>query len=176
MLAKIKRVMWGILGADDAPERIASGVAVGIWIGFTPTVGIHTLLTVALALVLRANATVAVSCMLLVTMPYLTIPRYWLFYAVGSSLVGGPDLDWQWFEQLFEGPGSGGWLAYWQFADRRLLAIIGPLLLGSFLVATPISVIAYWFTFLAVVHHRARQAARSTDAAGKDSQPSGPRE
>lgn len=42
-------VKFRILHVDDTPQRIARGVAVGVWIAFTPLLGLHMILALAIA-------------------------------------------------------------------------------------------------------------------------------
>jgi uncharacterized protein len=76
-----------ILHADDTPHRIALGVGIGVFVAFTPTVGIQMVIAVALAAIFRANKAVCVP-MVWITNP-ATIPViYTLSYQLGSSLLG----------------------------------------------------------------------------------------
>lgn len=44
-----------VLRLDEEPRRIAAGLAVGVFISFTPYYGLHTLLVLALATLFRLN-------------------------------------------------------------------------------------------------------------------------
>ena len=48
-------VVYGVLHADDTPHRIALGVAIGIFVTFTPTLGFQMILVAVIATLLRAN-------------------------------------------------------------------------------------------------------------------------
>ncbi|NIA16997.1 MAG: DUF2062 domain-containing protein [Planctomycetes bacterium] len=46
---------YRVLHIDDSPHRIALGLAIGLFISFSPIVGIHLPLVIILALLLKAN-------------------------------------------------------------------------------------------------------------------------
>jgi hypothetical protein len=46
---------YKILHIDDSPQKIALGLAIGLFIAWTPLLGLHILLVVALSVLLRAN-------------------------------------------------------------------------------------------------------------------------
>ncbi len=49
-----------LLAIRDTPDAIAGGVAIGIFIGFTPLIGLKTALTILFALLTRCNILAAV--------------------------------------------------------------------------------------------------------------------
>ena len=49
-----------LLAIRDTPEAIAGGVAIGIFIGFTPLFGLKTVLTILFAWLTRSNIIAAV--------------------------------------------------------------------------------------------------------------------
>lgn len=84
---KIRRlVVHNVLHADDTPHRIAWGVAIGVFVGFTPTVGIQMVLAVALATALRGNKVVCIP-MVWITNPVTLLPIYALCHRLGSGLL-----------------------------------------------------------------------------------------
>jgi len=112
------------------PEAAARGIAMGLFIALTPTVGMQTLLLVGLCMVSRANflAAFAVSW---VANPFTIGPLYWLFHKLGESV----------FEALFSGlwPLSPGFVD--GLGDEILYMAI-----GSVLVAVPAAIAGYWVT------------------------------
>ena len=58
---KIKRFfIYRVLGLNDTPHRIALGLAIGIFVTWTPTIGFQMVLTVVLSTLFRANKFVGV--------------------------------------------------------------------------------------------------------------------
>ncbi len=78
-------LIHNVLHADDTPHRIAWGVAIGVFIAFTPTVGIQMFLAVAIAAALRANKVVCIP-MVWITNPVTILPIYALCHRLGSGL------------------------------------------------------------------------------------------
>ena len=75
----------------DTPHAIAGGVAIGVFIGFTPLFGIKTLLSLAIAYLLRCNpiaAVIAVSLHDVVTPLWPFLLR--LEYDIGFWLLSNP--------------------------------------------------------------------------------------
>lgn len=69
------------------PHYIAVGMAIGVFIGITPTIPLHTVTAVALAFVLRGSKPAAIIGVW-VANP-ITIPLfYWASYEVGMFLLG----------------------------------------------------------------------------------------
>ncbi len=83
---KLRRLfIHNVLHADDTPHRIALGLAIGIFIGLTPTVGFQMVIAVAAAL--RANKVVCIP-MVWITNPVTLIPIYALCHKLGAGLLG----------------------------------------------------------------------------------------
>jgi len=71
-----------------APEHIALSLAIGIFVGVTPTIPFHTVIILVLVLLFRRNFTAAWLGSWLVSNP-LTIPVFYLSqYHLGKRLLG----------------------------------------------------------------------------------------
>ena len=68
-------VLHDILHADDPPHRLALGVAIGMFVTFTPTVGLQMVLVGVLAWLLRANKLVGLPVVWL-SNPATVVPIY----------------------------------------------------------------------------------------------------
>lgn len=81
------RIFDYLVRLNGSPEQIAWGLALGLFVAMTPTVGLQMLIAVSIAGLLRVNkASAALGVWL--TNP-LTIPFfYWLTYYVGSRILG----------------------------------------------------------------------------------------
>jgi hypothetical protein len=79
-----------LLALDDPPERTALAFSVGVFIAFSPFLGLHTIMATVLALVFRFNK-VAIYSGTFVNNPFLTlVPIILASYAVGAFLMGRP--------------------------------------------------------------------------------------
>ena len=78
----IRRWMDVLLHIQDTPERTAAAFALGVFFGFSPFLGLHTLLGIAFAFLLNLNR---VSVMLGV---YSNLPWFLAPYYVGATMLG----------------------------------------------------------------------------------------
>ena len=75
-----------ILHANDSPHRIAMGAAVGLFVAWTPALGLHMLMALALTILLRANKFVAIACVW-VSNPFTVIAIYYPNYLLGKTVL-----------------------------------------------------------------------------------------
>lgn len=154
MRRKLKNIGKTLLLLNDTPHRIALGMAIGLLIAWTPTVGIQTLLALPLAWLLRANLVAAVIGIYL-SNPVTFLPMYWLQFRVGAGIIrDAPTIEE--FRQLM---GRASW-SEWTFmmttlGGRTLLAmLVGGLLLGV-LTAIP----GYYSTHWVIRRYRREQTS-----------------
>lgn len=79
----IKKLLW----IDDTPERTALAFSVGIFLGFSPFLGFHTLAGIAIAFLFRLNR-VAVLLGVWSNTPWWFIPYYMIATWVGTKVIG----------------------------------------------------------------------------------------
>ena len=135
----------------DTPHAIAGGVAIGVFIGFTPLFGIKTLLSLAIAYLLRCNpiaAVIAVSLHDVVTPLWPFLLR--LEYDIGFWLLSNPhhfpprmEMHHIHVSEMLK------WTTFFHVGF--------PLLLGSLFLAAP-SALIFYFVLLAIL--KAREARR----------------
>ncbi len=79
-----------LLALDDPPERTALAFSIGVFIAFSPFLGLHTIMATVVAFAFRFNK-VAVYSGTFVNNPFLTlVPIILASYAVGAFLTGRP--------------------------------------------------------------------------------------
>lgn len=79
-----------LLALDDPPERTALAFSVGIFIAFSPFLGLHTIMATVLAFAFRFNK-VAIYAGTFVNNPFLTlVPITVASYALGALVMGRP--------------------------------------------------------------------------------------
>jgi len=77
-----------LISLKGKPRDLAFGLAIGVFIGVTPTIPFHTLLIVLLCFVLKKNITAAYLGSWLISNP-LTIPFFYVSqYRLGKFLLG----------------------------------------------------------------------------------------
>jgi uncharacterized protein (DUF2062 family) len=130
---------WNKLkGLEDTPRAVAVGVAAGIFFGFTPLVGLKTLLAIGVAWLLGGNrlaAAVAVTLhdVLLPLMPVLLRWEYDLgYWTLSHPHEGPPSID------LALRLHPSDWLHWATF-----LTVGRPVLLGSLFFSTPACAVSF---------------------------------
>jgi hypothetical protein len=131
-----------LLAVDDPPERTALAFSVGVFIAFSPLLGLHTIMATALAFAFRFNK-IAIYTGTFINNPFLTlVPIIVASYAVGALLMGRP-------VSLPEG--ALGLLrephlltaAYWRQLFDHLWDVVLPFSLGGTVLSVVCSLAAY---------------------------------
>lgn len=84
----LSRRITAVLHLDDAPSKIALGLAVGVFIGCTPLYGLHTLLALVVAFALRVNKVATVTGAWF-NLPWIAPFVYGLSLKVGEFILSG---------------------------------------------------------------------------------------
>jgi uncharacterized protein (DUF2062 family) len=131
-----------LLHIEDTPQRTAAAFALGVFFGFSPFLGLHTLLGILFAFLLKVNR-VAVLLGVYANLPWIIAPYYAFATMAGAFITGTPvpeGLRSQ-LSGLFELSALGG--EFW----RRLITILKPLLwpytVGSTFGALALAALAY---------------------------------
>jgi uncharacterized protein (DUF2062 family) len=86
-LDRLKRFLkFRVLHVNDSLHRIAMGVALGLFIAWTPALGFHIFLVLGLAVLLRANKFVAL-VFIWVNNPFTLIAIYYPNYLLGRTIM-----------------------------------------------------------------------------------------
>ena len=85
--ALIRRWLDVLLHIDDTPERTAAAFALGVFLGFSPFLGLHTLLGILFAFLLNLNR-VAVLLGVYSNLPWVIAPYYTFVTAAGTKITG----------------------------------------------------------------------------------------
>ncbi len=128
------------LRLKDTPGSLARGVAVGMFFGFVPLVGLKTLLALGLTRFFRGNLLAAAITVTLhdVLLPIAPILLRWE-YDLGFWLLSHPHILPPHFRLQQHSVGS--WLHWSTF-----LTVGRPLLVGSLVFALPAALLSYYLT------------------------------
>jgi len=148
-----------LLAVDDPPERTALAFSVGVFIAFSPFLGLHTIMATLIAFLFRFNK-VAIYAGTFVNNPFLTlVPIIAASYALGALLMGRPlslpDEGWQ----LLREPHLLT-AAYWRQLFTHLRDIVLPFSIGGMVLSIVLSLAAYPVTLKLL---RARQGNKQRD-------------
>jgi uncharacterized protein (DUF2062 family) len=83
----IRRWFDRLLHIDDTPERTAAAFALGVFFGFSPFLGLHTLLGILFAFLLNLNR-VSVLLGVYSNLPWFLGPYYVVATMVGAQITG----------------------------------------------------------------------------------------
>ena len=132
-----------------SPQAIAGGFSLGLFLAFTPTVGVQLIIAVFLATIFKLSRPAAMLAVM-VTNP-LTIPPLFTFnYWVGKLFFEGPSVR-EVYGHLLGIAAEMAKMNIWQVGDQiKAFAGIGqdmliPLIFGSFLVACLVGALSYIF-------------------------------
>jgi len=128
------------------PRKLAWGMALGVFIGITPTVPFHTILALTLAPLLRISM-VTTYLGIWVMNPLTMGPLYWAAYKVGKLLLAQhrPDI-----------PAVLDFQARLHILWHNGLA----LQLGGVIIALPPAILSYFLTLWVVQRYRQRKAQK----------------
>jgi uncharacterized protein (DUF2062 family) len=147
----VRKFAEKLLHINDTPERTAAAFALGVTIGFSPPLGLHTVIGLGLAFALNLNR-VAVLVGLYVHLPWFIGPYYAGTTALGAWLTGS-HMPSDFLQQL-----EHTWhLPTWRGRLDAAMVLLKPLLpayvLGSSIACLALGGIAYP-TSLAFIRRR----------------------
>ncbi|MCX8031395.1 MAG: DUF2062 domain-containing protein [Thermodesulfovibrionales bacterium] len=87
ILAIRDRIKYIITFSNDTPQRVAFSFAIGVFIGMSPFLGLHTVLGIAVAWLCNLNKFVTIAGVY-VTNPWTIIPIYTFATWVGAEIIG----------------------------------------------------------------------------------------
>jgi len=140
-LKMVKNQIRRFIALDDTPERIALAFSIGVFISFSPLLGLHTVLGMSIAVFFGLNR-IAVFTGLWINNPWTLLPIYSAATYVGQKLAGFPGVSlpaFRWHELWH--------VRYWlgMVQDWRILK---PLFLGSTVISIIAGGLAYAITLL----------------------------
>ncbi len=144
------------------PKNIARGVALGTFIGITPTMPFHTVATILIAPLIRANLIGAFIAGWAVCNPLTYFLQYYLSWRIGTALTPY-DLSWERIHQVMEVIFSGAGIKVILTALSSLGGeAIVVMCLGGVILATPFTALAYALTFRFFTRRRQRHGPSRT--------------
>jgi hypothetical protein len=158
----LRKVFRRVVYSRSSTQSIAAGVALGVFVGLTPTVGFQMVIAALLATILGVNRLAAV-LPVWITNPFTIAPIYYFEYRVGSWVwpaEEGPHIVGR-LEALAEKLGAVTISDVWGSMGSALAAmghlgaeILVPLILGSLVVGVVCAAAAYPATLWAVARIR----------------------
>jgi len=150
MTGRLGRALNALLLLEDTPERIALAFAIGVWIAFSPLLGIHTGLALGLAFLFRLSRA-AMLFGAYINNPWTIAPMYTAGTLLGSWLLGDSpngisSIAW-------EAEGDAFYTSLWQ----GLQPYIWPYLVGNTVLGVLAAIPAYFLLRAVLRRRRARR-------------------
>jgi uncharacterized protein (DUF2062 family) len=139
----LRRWLGALLHIQDTPRRTAAAFALGVFFGFSPFLGLHTLLGILFAFLLNLNR-VAVLLGVYSNLPFIVAP----YYAFATIVIGAP------LTRTRIPPGLRGQLValfseslvqrqFWHDVGTMLKPFLWPYTIGSLVGALVLAALAY---------------------------------
>jgi uncharacterized protein (TIGR03546 family) len=148
-LRRVLRFHWlKFLRLQEDPRKLAWGMALGVFIGITPTIPFHTVAALSLAALFKVSPVTAFLG-IQIGNPLTMVPIYLAAYKVGQFLLyhGKPLV----FPETLS---FSAWLSVlWQGGIA--------LQMGGLIIAIPPAIVAYFLTLWIVQRYRRRKAQRA---------------
>jgi hypothetical protein len=138
----IRKWFETLLHIEDTPERTAAAFALGVFFGFSPFLGFHTILAVIFAFLLNLNR-VAVLLGVYSNLPWFLAPYYAIVTTAGAAITGHriPRGFRMRVESLFEL--SLFHVEFWHQLAVILRPLLWPYTVGSLIGAVLLAGVAY---------------------------------
>lgn len=145
-----------LLVIDDPPERTALAFSIGIFIAFSPFLGLHTIMATLLAFLFKFNK-IAIYTGTFINNPFLTlVPIIVASYGVGAFILGRPlGIPPEGIELLKNPAIFSG--EYYRKIFVQSWYIVYPFAVGAMVLSVVCSVVAYPLTLRALRAYRRRK-------------------
>ncbi|MGH9968021.1 MAG: DUF2062 domain-containing protein [Pyrinomonadaceae bacterium] len=149
-----------LLSLDDPPERTALAFSIGVFIAFSPFLGLHTVAATLIAFLFRFNK-IAIYAGTFINNPFLTlVPIIVVSYALGAFVLGRPlsippeGIELLKNPRLFTGD-------YYRQIFINSRSVVEPFALGAMILSVVCSLLAYPLTLRMLRAHRKRKQKSS---------------
>ena len=150
---RTRRWLDQLLHTHDTPERTAIAYALGVFFGFSPMLGLHTVLGLVLAFAFNLNR-VAVLLGIYSNLPWILPAYYSLATLLGAAILRvqvPPNL----LRDLKAATAAASW-ADFRTLGHALTPLAWAYVLGSTIGAVILALIAYRVSLTMIVAHRRR--------------------
>jgi uncharacterized protein (DUF2062 family) len=142
-----------MLHTHDTPQRTAAAFALGVFFGFSPLLGFHTLLGLVFAFALNLNR-VAVLLGIYANLPWI-LPAYYTLATVAGAAILRVPINPKLLSDLRVAFGEASWADFRHLA-HALMPLAWSYVLGSTLGAILLALVAYRLSLTMIVAHRHR--------------------
>ncbi len=127
------------------PKSLAMGTAIGVFIGATPTLPLHTVTIIGLTLIFRASTIAALIAATAISNPLTFVPQYYLAWKVGNALLPGR-LSWERLQGLMRVITNNGFIDALKTISHLSGDVLLVMLTGGVLLALPLAITSYFLS------------------------------
>jgi len=149
-----------LLHTHDTPARTALAYAVGVFFGFSPFLGLHTILGLVVAFAFNLNR-VAVLVGVYSNLPWI-LPAYYTLATMLGATVLGVDVPPGLLKDFREALTDASWGEFRSLA-KTLTPLLWAYALGSLIDAVGLAAVAYRASLTMIVAHRRHLASESNE-------------
>jgi uncharacterized protein len=151
--AAIRKWAEMLLHTHDTPKRTAAAFALGVFLGFSPFLGLHTVLALCLAFALRLNRVAAVAGVY-ANLPWVIAPYYTITTVLSAQVLGiaMPSHFGDRLRTVFELSFITG--DFWYGLGQLLRPFLWPYVVGSMVGAALLAAATYVLAVPAIVAGR----------------------
>jgi uncharacterized protein (DUF2062 family) len=149
-----RKIIKPIFTINDTPHSIALGVAFGMFVALTPTVGFQMLTVAIVGTLIKANRIIGL-ILCWISNPITMIPMYYGYYWLGGKLLTIETWTFHNFSSKIDGLMSvKNELGYFAFMEQLGHEILLPLCAGSLIIAVVLSAPLYPIVLYFLLNHR----------------------
>lgn len=141
---KFKRLLIKLLRLNNTTPEIALGVAIGVFIAIMPLYGLHTVMVIIAALLVRQANKIAIlvgtNISLPPTLPFIT----WAGYEIGKAILRNNAVSLQWSD-------------FKTITFQKIIDIYPVLFVGSIVLGLFCAVLVYFLTYYFVGKFKERK-------------------
>ena len=146
-----------LLAIDDPPERTALAFSIGVFIAFSPFLGLHTIMATVLAFLFRCHK-IAIYTGTFLNNPFVTlVPIIIASYAVGAFILGRPLRIPDEGLELLKNPRLFTGEYYRMLFVQSWTNVVWPFSVGAMALSVVCSLLAYPLTLRALRAYRNRK-------------------
>ena len=128
------------------PHSLAMGTAIGIFIGISPTIPLHTVGTIGITLLMRVSTVAALISGVVVCNPLTLVPQYYLCWKIGDFILPGR-LTWERIKEVVDMLTTSGFMESLKSLSHLSTDAIAVMLTGGFVLGLPLAVAGYFLSF-----------------------------
>ncbi len=131
---------------QGSPNSLAMGLAIGASIAITPTLPLHTLMIIAITLLVRVNTVAALLIAAVISNPLTFILQYWLAWKIGDFFF--PDrLSWIRLKTVLSMLMDQGIIDSLHTLSKLSMDAMLVLFTGGIILAIPLGILTYFISY-----------------------------